>query len=249
MKFVGLMVGAGRRAIESDLPQAFWLAALLLERSNRGRRCVPRGHCGPAACKIRCVSAGMKKRGKKRGKSGSDTASLFHTLAKMEEASEAALEAPLLERAAALGSLLMTLWPELLQLSVPAKVLLATIGEKTKGEKERMERERALLIVLMAPSFSLNLSTSSPSKKKNDSPALPRRGPPRAQDDRWRSARDRASAAPAVPAQQQLREAARRGRATAAAAAAESDDDAGRWREPRESRRRGPKARRRRRRR
>jgi hypothetical protein len=60
----------------------------------------------------------------------------------MEEASEAALEAPLLERAAALGSLLMTLWPELLQLSVPAKVLLATIGEKTKGEKERMERER-----------------------------------------------------------------------------------------------------------
>jgi hypothetical protein len=84
----------------------------------------------------------MKKRGKKRGKSGSDTASLFHTLAKMEEASEAALEAPLLERAAALGSLLMTLWPELLQLSVPAKVLLATIGEKTKGEKERMERER-----------------------------------------------------------------------------------------------------------
>lgn len=136
------MVGAGRRAIESDLPQAFWLAALLLERSNRGRRCVPRGHCGPAACKIRCVSAGMKKRGKKRGKSGSDTASLFHTLAKMEEASEAALEAPLLERAAALGSLLMTLWPELLQLSVPAKVLLATIGEKTKGEKERMERER-----------------------------------------------------------------------------------------------------------
>ena len=58
----------------------------------------------------------------------------------MEEASEAALEAPLLERAAALGSLLMTLWPELLQLSVPAKVLLATIGEKTKGEKSEGHR-------------------------------------------------------------------------------------------------------------
>ena len=52
-----------------------------------------------------------------------------------EEAFEAALGAPLLERAAALGRLL---WPEILQLSVPAKVLLATIGEKRDG-RSRME--------------------------------------------------------------------------------------------------------------
>jgi len=42
-----------------------------------------------------------------------------------------------LERAAALRSLLATLWPELLQLSVPAKVVLATIGEE--GERSEME--------------------------------------------------------------------------------------------------------------
>ena len=46
-----------------------------------------------------------------------------------EEAITAAFGAPLLERAVALGSLLSTLWPDLLQLSVPAKLVLATIGE------------------------------------------------------------------------------------------------------------------------
>ena len=51
------------------------------------------------------------------------------------EALTAALGAPLLERAAALGSLISTLWPELLQLSGPAKVSLATIGE---GEEKRI---------------------------------------------------------------------------------------------------------------
>ena len=48
----------------------------------------------------------------------------------------AAFGGPVLERAAALRTLLSTLWPEFLQLAVPARAAVAAIGEEEENEKK-----------------------------------------------------------------------------------------------------------------
>lgn len=97
--------------------------------------------------------------------------SLFSLAAMDDDAITTALGAQLLlERTAAFGSLLATLWPELLQLSVPAKVVLATIGEKRNGRifdflmgRHRFSPSTSFLLL---NSFSFPLLLNKKTKQK-----------------------------------------------------------------------------------